>query len=84
MGKKCVGLPTLECTVSPRLPRYLLKFEVMACYELCIRVVKKKSCALCSLVKSGYASHLGPECFKPSTPPSRRNWPLQTPRDILQ
>ena len=49
----------LECTVSPRLPRYLLKFEVMACYELCIRVVKKKSCALCSLVKSGYASHAG-------------------------
>ena len=25
------------------------------------------------LVKSGYASHLGPECFKPSTPPSHRN-----------
>ena len=56
---------------------------MVACYKLCIGVVDKKSCALCSLVKSGYASHLGPECLKPSTPPSHGKWLLQPPLDIL-
>ena len=56
---------------------------MVACYKLCITVVQEEPCALCSLVKSGYASHLGPECLKPSIPPSHGNWPLQTPLDIL-